>query len=484
MLCIRGDMLARCPAAASPEIYGARVESGHMTPRQRIAAAIEAHWGQYGSRPSPEALEQAVLVERRRLGPAEGEVLERELGNVLATPEPDDPAWAFDQARAWAEARRFENGIIRAADDLTAGGPSAVAAVRKILAEVLATAPGGALSWQTYDAAEAWGFPPVEFAVEALLPARGVVWLGGRPKQGKSLFMLYASLAIACGRETVAGRFAVLRRPTILYVSAEDPGSRLQSRVEDILSAWGGATPEPGALTFLIKPAGLDLGDPAAVEALRAKCAELGATMLVLDTWTRLSPTADPMGAEDQLAIVRNVVALAEDIGLVVVVDHSRKNRPDGQPLSSADILGPSQKWQAAEHTIMLENVEGQEHQRVQAFAEGKDGETARFLLEVSDRGSKTEKFTYGGSPDGMARSQREVGESNRESVHQAIAGAGQAGAGIGDVVAALQAKGVTLRDRTVRLHAATLIAAGRVTKTGATNTLRYYATELRQGAP
>ena len=97
-----------------------------MTPRQRIAAAIEAHWGQYGSRPSPEALEQAVLVERRRLGPAVGEALERELGNVLATPEPEDPAWAFDQARAWAEARRFENGIIRAADDLTAGGPSAV----------------------------------------------------------------------------------------------------------------------------------------------------------------------------------------------------------------------------------------------------------------------------------------------------------------------------------------------------------------------
>src|SRR3989442_13262450 len=92
MLCIRGDMLARCPAAASPEIYGARsAGSGHMTPRQRIAAAIEAHWRQYRSRPSPEALEQAVLVERRRLGPAEGEALERELGNVLATPEPEDP---------------------------------------------------------------------------------------------------------------------------------------------------------------------------------------------------------------------------------------------------------------------------------------------------------------------------------------------------------------------------------------------------------
>ena len=68
--------------------------------------------------------------------------------------------------------------------------------------------------------------------------------------------------------------------------------------------------------------------------------------------WTRgppRNPSADPLGAKDQAQLAAVVVELAEQIdGQVIVVDHSRKNRPDGQPLSSADIFGPPQKWAAA----------------------------------------------------------------------------------------------------------------------------------------
>src|SRR5262249_31136228 len=68
-------------------------------------------------------------------------------------------------------------------------------------------------SWPLYDAADIWTFAPVAFAVDELLPLLGVVWWGGMPKRFKSLLMLYVCLAIACGRETIAGHFAIRQRP-------------------------------------------------------------------------------------------------------------------------------------------------------------------------------------------------------------------------------------------------------------------------------
>ena len=100
-----------------------------------------------------------------------------------------------------------------------------------------------------------------------------------------------------------------------------------------------------------------------------------------------LRGSADPLGAKDQAQLAAIVVKLCEDIGgLVVVVDHSRKNRPEGQPLSSADIFGPPQKWAAAEHIVMLDVVDA--GRRLEVFIEGKDLETRRFFLTVTPRGA------------------------------------------------------------------------------------------------
>src|SRR5206468_9283798 len=116
---------------------------------------------------------------------------------------------------------------------------------------------------------------------------------------------------------------------------------------------WG-TRPEPGAIRFVVRPR-LDLLDKRHVAWLRDVCHREGIGLLVLDTWTALSPGADPLGARDQADLARTVVQLAEEIdGAVMVIDHSRKNGPDGAPLSSADIFGPLQKWAAAEHIIMV----------------------------------------------------------------------------------------------------------------------------------
>ena len=260
-------------------------------------------------------------------------------------------------------------------------------------------------------------------------------------------------------------------------MAREDPGSRLQDRRGDILSAWD-SSPRAQACRFVIRPH-LDLLIEQHVRWLRETCAAEDITVLVLDTWTALSPGADPLGAKDQATLAAVMVQLAQDIGgVVVVLDHSRKNRPEGQSLSAADIFGPLQKWAAAEHVLMLD--ETSDAQRTEVFIEGKDGETYRFFLDVSPRGSGDEKFTYAGSVQEIAESQRQKGDENREAVFNAVARAG-ARVSADEVVSALAATGRKLVKDTVQRHLTALVEAGRLARTGKTKNTRYEVADSGQ---
>jgi len=322
-------------------------------------------------------------------------------------------------------------------------------------------------TWTLYDAADAWTFAPVDFAVEELLPASGVVWWGGPPKRYKSLLCLYTCLAIASGRESVAGHFPIRQRPRILYVAREDGGSRLQGRRDDILAAWP-AGPMAGAIRFLIR-ARFDLLNAAHVTWLRDLCLQDKITLLVLDTWTALSPGADPMAPVDQAALAAVVVELAEAIGgAVVVVDHSRKNRAEDQPISSADIYGPLQKWAAAEHIVMMDLTS--DRRRLELFIEGKDGETRRCFLSVTPKGEAREKFTYSGTIKEIAGLQREKGQQNRDAVHRALCAATQP-----QRPAEVHARlGVALALDTVSNHLRALAKDGRASVIGQGSATKY----------
>jgi hypothetical protein len=324
--------------------------------------------------------------------------------------------------------------------------------------------------WPLYDAADAWSFAPVAFTVDTLLPAVGVVWWGGMPKRFKSLLMLYVCLAIASGRETVADHFSIRQRPRILYVAREDGGPRLQDRRDDILRSWT-HRPESGALRFLIRPR-LDLLNPAHVAWLRDTCTTEQRTLLVLDTWTALSPGADPMAPADQAALAAVVVELAEAIGGgVVVVDHSRKNRAEDQLLSSADIFGPMQKWAAAEHIVMMDLTS--DRRRLELFIEGKDGETRRCFLTVTPKAQPGEKFTYAGTVEEIADAQRKKGDQNRDAIHRALCGAG-APQSPAEVRTALTARGETLAVDTVSKHLRALVKAAKASVIGKGRKTRY----------
>lgn len=335
------------------------------------------------------------------------------------------------------------------------------------------------VAFPLYDGAEVWDFPTIVPLVDALLPAVGIVWWGGMPKRFKSLLALYVSLAIACRRETVCGRFGIHGTPPILYVSREDSGGRLQERRDDILAAWEGTRPAPEAIRFAIRPR-LDLLNPAHITWLRETCLAHGIQMLVLDTWTALSPSADPSGTQDQTALAAAVVKLGEDIGgTILVVDHSRKNRPEGQPLSSADIFGPAQKWAAAEHIVMLDVVKA--GQRIEVFVEGKDAETQRFFLAVSPKGSGREKFTFAGDVGELAEAQTVKGDHHRDQVLDALTAAHEA-LTTGQVVLALAEGGVIMDRSTVWRHLQALVKTYQVTRIGSGNQSRYVVMLVRSG--
>jgi biotin operon repressor len=336
-----------------------------------------------------------------------------------------------------------------------------------------------------HDAAAAgtWDFPPPTFIIDQLLPLLGTVWIAGLPKRGKSLLVLYLALAIACRRPTVCTRFAVRGFPRILYVTREDGGPRLKERIADILSAWP-ERPGPDALRFVIKPR-IDLMNVAHVTWLRETCQRDGITVLILDTWTALSPAADPLGTKDQTLLAAIVVQLAEDLqGLVIVVDHSRKNRPEGSILSATDLFGPPQKWQAAEHVLMLDHA-GTDESRWQLFVEGKDTDSARVFLTKSPRGSRTEKLTYAGDAEALGTEARARGDANRHAVLAALRAAAGAWLSTAEIVEALARAHLKLSRDTVRRHLAALLAEGApVDQGGQGRATRYCATDVLPQAP
>lgn len=438
----------------------------------RIAETINAYLKETGAAPS-------ITTLRARFAGQTKEILD------LVTPEIDalearlvplDARYVLDQLRDAAPRARLGQRVLQASSLLKTGQPIAVIETalnggRKVKAdiEVETEVP----IWDIMDAADDWDVPETEFNIEDLYPRRGVVWTGGTPKIGKSLFTFYSVLAAAKDRAAVADKFLILRRPKVLYIAREDSLSRIKGREQDILSAWDGQRPARGRLLFLAKQP-VDLLKPTHVAEIVALCKRERIEVVVLDTWTALSPGADPMSPKDQAGLAEVVKQLQADIdGLIVVVDHTRKNRPEGTALSAADIYGPNQKWAAAEHIIMIAATE--DDFKHEMFIEGKDGDTLRFFITRSPRGSGVEKYTYAGSTDSVRDRSISIGTSNRQAVYDVVAASPEP-MSTTEVMGALALKGIKMEIATVRTHLSALSngTKRRLEKIGSNKNTRY----------
>jgi len=169
-------------------------------------------------------------------------------------------------------------------------------------------------------------FPPIKWAVPALIPA-GAALLAGAPKIGKSWLALDISIAVASGG-AVLGKIQV-DPGTVLYLALEDNERRLKSR---LLKRLGDA-PIPDALHFKTEWPRLDQG---AAERLRdwMDC-HPDTRLVIVDTLARIRPPSNgkkTLYTEDY-DIGKPLLDVARDYGVAILLVHHTKKGESDDPL-------------------------------------------------------------------------------------------------------------------------------------------------------
>lgn len=163
---------------------------------------------------------------------------------------------------------------------------------------------------------------PTRFCVETLLP-QGVSMLGGAPKIGKSWMVLDLCIRIAKGEKIWN---LTTKKGTTLYLCLEDPLRRVQERLNRITDEV------PPNVFFAVTAGTLTDGLD---DQIRNFVSEHPDTVLVaIDTFQIIrNRTADTSYANDYEE-VRQIKALADELGISVLLVHHLRKQGDSDPLN------------------------------------------------------------------------------------------------------------------------------------------------------
>ena len=193
--------------------------------------------------------------------------------------------------------------------------------------------------------------------IEGLLPKRGLVLLGGRPKDGKSWFACQLALSVVTG-EALGGWLKVSEPGRVHLWALEDQKALTKDKVKKLLN---GTTPDGlGDLKVFdeLKYPILSGGDEIIREVLKKNPAEL----IILDSLFKLSGSAkqsydisqrdyDVIDRVRQIAIEQNCAA--------VIVMHTKKGARGGNPIEN--IIGTSGTSAAADAVAELKRTSAKE---------------------------------------------------------------------------------------------------------------------------
>jgi hypothetical protein len=181
--------------------------------------------------------------------------------------------------------------------------------------------------------------PPVRYVVERLFPEESCIVVGGEPKTGKSLFMLYVLLCILLGRP-VFDEWSVSQGPVLIFT----PEGAKRSRKDRLWQLCLGMGEDPRQVVprvgfFAIRQgARFDLQQQETIDAMRAIVVEYRPRMLVLDPFASCAPGIDENdnGAMSAvLSALRNVTTDAVPGMALALIHHVTKGH-EGRSLQYA----------------------------------------------------------------------------------------------------------------------------------------------------
>jgi hypothetical protein len=159
--------------------------------------------------------------------------------------------------------------------------------------------------------------PKLDPLVKNWLNQRGLAFMFGQPKTGKSLFALDLVCSVTAGLDWVG--LPTAQMPSALYIAAEAPWT-FGDRYAGWVARHGDARPNISVL-----PEAPRLTDPGVRRDLLALAASGAFQIVVFDTLARCTPGVDENSAKEMGAIVELLAEMAQHC-LVVVVHHGRKN--------------------------------------------------------------------------------------------------------------------------------------------------------------
>lgn len=249
--------------------------------------------------------------------------------------------------------------------------------------------------------------------IKGVLPARGVAFLVGASKAGKSFLGIDGSLRIASGAPTVWGRKA--KTCGVAYVGAEDPDG-----CRNRITAWRKRhRQDHRALPFEFIGQALNVLDEDDMADLRTTLLGMAALMaddghrlglVVFDTLSRCIPGVDENNSVDMSRAFTALDRLGRELGvLILIVAHFGKSGAE------RGIRGWSGMDANSDATITLERDADDPDLRTLTFAKvknGVDGGKLSFRLESVDLGITDEDGdpisscvpAYEQAPDGVAK--------------------------------------------------------------------------------
>jgi hypothetical protein len=209
-------------------------------------------------------------------------------------------------------------------------------------------------------------FPNIQWVIPNLLPS-GLTILGGRPKVGKSWFMLQAACAVGTG-----GKFfdKDIEKGSVLYIAYEDGPRRLKERIEKL------GIHRNADIRFVREWMPLQNGG---VDDLAIEIARKYYRLIVIDTLTRSIPGVDQDTAQIIGPITATLQTMATDRNMgMVLIDHLKK--PSGYNSDPVDdIMSSTAKTANADAILAIYKERGKKG----AFLRGRGRDIDEIDLRI-----------------------------------------------------------------------------------------------------